>query len=175
MNQLTFLFGVLLFGGAVSVVYFALVRPALIFWVRRRAVAIRDDLRLAVKTREIGTHEKAVKSTDAKLEALIGGCEHIGVATVVIAMRRDSMINFEAERDAQTNKEAGSEMKEIIRRADVLLIATIVLNSPFFWFILPPLFTLGALTGKISRWINSVPIAAKEGSNHDQNGEPVTA
>lgn len=170
MNLLISLLAVLLFGGAVSAIYFALIRPALIFWVRRRALAIRDDLQLAVMAGEIGDHEKAVQPTMRKLHSLVCGCEHVGVMTVVLAKRSDATINYEAERDAQTNMEAGSAMKEIIKRADVLLVATVVLNSPFFWFILPPLYTLGALTGKIAGWTNSASLASKGGGNHDHHG-----
>lgn len=171
MNLLIFLLAVLLFGGALSAIYFSLVRPALIFWVRRRARGIRDDLHLAVMSCEIGDHEKAVQPTMRKLDSLIRGCEHIGVMTVVLAKRSDATINYEAERDAQTNMEAGSAMKEIIRRADMLLVATVVLNSPFFWFILPPLYTLGALTGKIAGWINSASLAGKGGGSQDHHGD----
>lgn len=170
MNALISVVAVLLFGGSLSAVYFTLVRPAAIFWLRRQAVSILDDLRLAVKKGDIGDHEKAVKPTTEKLNALICGCEHIGITSVVLAMRRNAAIKYEAERDAQTGKDAGSEMKEIIRRADMLLIAAIVLNSPFFWFVLPPLYALGALTGKISRWVNSVSLVGRNGSNQGHHG-----
>jgi hypothetical protein len=175
MNLMIFLLAVLLVGGSFSAVYLALIRPALIFWMRRMAVAVRDDLELAVLCGEIGDHEKAVQPTMGKLDALIRGCEHIGVMSVFFTMRSDASITYEAERDAQTGREAGSAMKEIIRRADMLVVATIVLNSPFFWFVLPPIYALGTLTGRITRWINSVSLSSRDGSHHGHHGGLATA
>jgi hypothetical protein len=45
-----------------------------------------------------------------------------------------------------------------------ILVASMVTNSPFFWFFLPPLYAVGVLTGKISRWINSVSLSGRDGS-----------
>lgn len=171
MNLLTLLLTVLLFGGSILTVYQALIRPALIFWLRRAAVAVRDDLKLAVLTGEIGEHEKAVRPTMQKIDGLLFGCEHLGVMTVVTVLRRDASINLEAQRDSQIGVDAGSAMKEIILRSDMLVVAAIVANSPFFWLALPPLYAFGTLTGKVTSWINSVALAAKDGAPNGHHGD----
>ncbi len=102
-----------------------------------------------------------------KLNSLINACDHVGVMGVLFVMMSEPQIRFEAERDAEINKEASSEMKEIIRRADMLVVVSVVINSPFFWFVLPPLYALGALTGRITRWINSVSLSGKDGMSND--------
>lgn len=170
MNLLPLLLMVLFTGGSILAVYLALIRPALIFWLRRAAIAVRDDLKLGVLTGEIGEHEKAVRPTMQKIDGLLFGCEHLGVIAVATVLRLNASLNLEAERDSQIGIDAGSAMKEIIRRADMLVVAAIVANSPFFWLALPPLYALGTLTGKITRWINSVSLAAKDGAHHGHNG-----
>lgn len=170
MNLLLNLIAVLLTGCAFLAVYHTVIRPALIFWLRRRAIAVRDDLQLAVLAGDIGQHELSVGPTIRKLDILIRGCEHIGIAAVAITLRLNGSIDLEAERDAQIGNGAGSEMKDFIRRADTLVVTSIVANSPFFWVFLPPLFAIGALTGKITRWINSVSLAVNKDVSDDGHG-----
>jgi hypothetical protein len=102
MNLLIGLLMVLLFGGALSAVYAAVVRPALVFWLRRQAVAARDDLLLAVKTGAIRNHEKAVKPTVQKLDLLITACEQVGIANVILTVWSNRSITYEADRDVET-------------------------------------------------------------------------
>lgn len=171
MSLLTCLVVVLFFGGALSAIYYALVRPSLIFFLRRRAIAVQDELKLAVLKGSIGSHEKAVEPTFRKLRALIKGCDKVGIVGIACALIEEPSINLEADRDEQIAKNAGAMMKDIIRRADMLLICCLLTNSPFFWFVLPPIYIVGTLNGRISRWINSLSLATHGGQDreHDQD------
>lgn len=123
---------IFLVGLVTYLAYWHLLHPFLVLKLRYRLFALRDRLRLALITGEIGLHQPAYKILEERCNLFLRGMSFVGLSLVFFGpVERSLMLRL--KRDADTVQEASSILREMYAELSNLALGICVANSPIYF------------------------------------------
>ena len=150
MNNLGNLIAITLFLMIGLSVYIHLVRPVILFAIRRKLVGLRDELRVHALMGDIPKDDQGFRVLDMRLMQLCDIDCNISFS-MTLMFKKDVADQVQDRKDFEILENSNPLVRKILEETKFATFSAVMANSPMWWAVIPILVISAPISAKAKR------------------------